>query len=105
MYSEFRDTSRTGWKFSYKGSDLVAAAQAKLAEYTRRETEARQEMSKLMADMRVSPTGEDCSKLKSAIENYGTIREQCQVFAHEFARTPDREFNLSLGDVVFFGLV
>jgi hypothetical protein len=43
-------------------------------------------------------------EVKREIVSFGTLKEQCQVFKHEFARAPDKVYELGLGDVTFFGL-
>ena len=106
MYFEndSRVTGRDGWKFTYKGSDIAQQAQRLLGEYTAKETEARQQMSALMLDPAVSANGDAVQKAKLSVEQNGRVREQLLVWVHEFTRTPDRDFILGLGDVVFFGL-
>jgi hypothetical protein len=43
-------------------------------------------------------------KVKKIVEDSAMQREICEVYLHEFKRRPDREFNLTISDVVFFGL-
>jgi hypothetical protein len=104
MFNDFRNTSREGWKYAYLGKDLLAAAQAKLQELYQQEAEARAAVSRLTADMQVHHEDKRILAAKQEIESAGNQREQCEVFVHEFARNPDREYNLSLGDVVYFKL-
>lgn len=105
MYHEFRNTSRSGWKYNYKGSDLLPYAKKCLAQYYEAEKAARQSMSKLITDLNRHQDDPDIAKCRKAIEDNGTQREELMVLVHEFARLPDREYNLSLGDVVFFGMM
>lgn len=44
-------------------------------------------------------------QVKRDIDRHGGLREQFQVYCHEFARTADQEFKLGLADIVFFGLL
>lgn len=104
MYSEIRDRNREGWRYTYKGSDLATAAKAKVDFYTQRESELRTRMGKMLADQSIAINNSRMNKVKQLLENAAMNKEQCEVFAHEFNRTPDREFSLSMGDVVFFGL-
>ena len=104
MYLEHKDSNRSGWRYTYKGSDLLAAAKRILEEYNVRENTSREHMAKLMRDPKVSPSAQEVTECKREIERVAMTAEECVVFVHEFARTPDREFHLSQGDVVFFGL-
>ena len=104
MYNDFRQPTREGWKYPYKGGDLLETAKQKHAEYLAAEKEARSVVANLIGDIQVSHDSKDMRDAKTAIEHNGNLREQCAVFIHEFERNPEREFNLSLGDVVFFNL-
>ena len=104
MYIEFSSPSRDSWKYSYEGKELLEAAQKKHAEHLALEMEARQEISDLVKDPNVSPDSEPIKLAKRKLELNGKLREQCAVFAHEFGRNPEREFNLSMSDVAFFEL-
>lgn len=104
MYTEFKDRNRESWKFTYKGTDLVDAAQAKVDFYAAQEEEYRTKMANALNDRSVAVNSSKIDKLKSRLEFAAAQRENCEVFLHEFDRTPDREFSLSMADVVFFGL-
>ena len=107
MYNEFKShvVRREGWTFSYIGSDLVNLAKAKYVEYFNLEQDARNRMAVMMKDMSKSASDKDVRDAQAEIAKYGDLREQCLVYQHEFNRTPDKEFLLHLGDVVFFGMV
>src|SRR4051812_40066156 len=105
MYNEFRNTNREGWRYSCAGGALLEFARAKLAYHTDQELAARRTVQARIADPTISRKDDELQKAEKAIDEHGNLREQCAVFVHEFARTPDREFQLSLGDVVFFGIV
>ncbi len=105
MYNDYRNTSRETWKYTYKGSELLPHAERKFQEFLAKEVDARRQMAAYMVDMKVSQSSDEVSKCKTAIETNGNLREQCAVYVHEFRRTPDRDFLLSLGDVTFFGIV
>jgi hypothetical protein len=104
MFHDFSRTCREDWKYSYKGQQLIAPAKCKLAEFCEAEAIERKKMSKLMSDMQVSASSKDVDDCKNEITHYGKLSEQCRVWVREFARTPDREFMLALGDVTFFDL-
>ncbi len=104
MYNDFRQPSRENWKYLYKGSELLESSKIKHAEFLTKEKEARVVVVKLMGDILVSHDDRGLKDAKTEIEHSGNLREQCAVFIHEFERNPDREYNLSLGDVVFFNL-
>lgn len=76
-------TQRTGWKFSYKGSDLTPALMQKVAD--------------LENEKRAMKVDED----KSEIEE-----EQAEnsLLAEEFEKNPDKNVQLALGDVVYLDL-
>jgi hypothetical protein len=104
MYNESRDRNREGWKFTYKGSELLAAAEKRVKHFSALEKDLRDQLSKRLADRSKNLTSSKNDELKSRATMAATLREQCEVFAHEFERLPEREFYLSIGDVVFFGL-
>jgi len=104
MYNDHRNVNRQTWKFTYKGQDLIEAAQKKLVFFRQKEMEARAEASRLMQDATVSHDSDEVQKCRTQVATNGDNAEQCAVFVHEFQRTPEREFHLSLGDVVFFDL-
>lgn len=61
-------------------------------------------MADFMKDMNVSQNDTKVQEVKRDITTFGTLKEQCSVFQHEFARNPGKEYQLGLGDVTFFGL-
>ena len=104
MYAEFRDRNRESWKFTYKGSELVKAAQAKVDFYAAQEEEYRVKTASALTDRSVAVNGNKLDKLKNKLTSAASQKVNCEVFLHEFKRSPDREFSLSMADVVFFGL-
>jgi hypothetical protein len=104
MYTEFSLTSRSKWKYTYKGSELAPLAMKVHSEFSKKEMNARRDLAILLGDPNIGHEDKRIRELKSEIENNGVQREQCAVFAHEFQREPDKTYLLSLGDVVFFGL-
>lgn len=105
MYTEHGSlTNRDGWKFTYKGSELLAYAKKKLEAFTAKETAARKQMASLMLDAKVNANGEEVDKVKRVIASAGMEREKCAVWVHEFQRNGDKEYWLALGDVVYFGI-
>lgn len=103
MHTDFRIMSREGWKFTYKGSHLLPFAKDRYTEYKKLELEKRNEMAELLKDENQSISRME--GLNKKVEELGRLSELCAVFQHEFNRTPDREFHLAIGDVVFFGLL
>ena len=95
---------RIGWKFNYKGSELLAAFEAKFKESKQIETDAREQLAALLLDPKVTRNDERCVKHDRTIDTHGAIAEMCEVLVHEAKRSPDREFTLAIGDVVFFDL-
>ena len=105
MYHEHGSfTSRSNWKYTYTGKDLLDSATNKFVEFREKERVARSKIAELMQNMKVSTKDEEIAQLKRDVEKFGKLREECAVFVHEFHRLPEREFHLSLGDVVFFDL-
>ncbi len=104
MYNDFRGTKRDGWVYTYKGSELLAPAKRKQEQYAVEENKARNALGDFYKDTAVSANDKKIEDLKVEVARLGNLHEQCDVFVHEFARTPEREFHLSLGDVTFFDL-
>lgn len=105
MYHEFRNTNRSGWKYTYTGKELLPFARLCLANYYKAECEARDKMSTLIKDMSRSQDDPVLVQCRKDIESNGSQREELLVFVHEFTRQPEREYHLALGDVVFFGML
>jgi len=104
MYSEFKDRNRETWKFTYPGSLLIEAATKKVSFYKEQEEYFRSKMTQLLADRSIAINSGQIEKIKARLEQAAVQAENCEVFLHEFKRTPHREFMLSIADVVFFGL-
>lgn len=104
MHTEFRITGREGWKYDYTGAELLEAAKRVLEGFQSKEMLDRDQMARMMRDSAVPANSPDVDKLRKEIQFSAEQVEMCRVFVHEFARKPDRTFNLSLGDVVYFGL-
>lgn len=104
MYLEHsRDVmSREGWKYPFKGAELLPKAKAALEKYTTEEIGSRKQMADLMLSIAVNANSKEVEDCKSEIGKAARLKEQCQVWVHCFEREPEREFNLAMGDVVFF---
>lgn len=87
--------------------ELLQPALDKFSEYLAKEQKARAEMSKLLNDMTVSTSSKEVPAArkfeisKQILKNFGKIREECAILAHEFKRKLDREFTLMIGDIDF----
>ena len=103
-YFEHTITNRAGWKYTHTGSDLAVEAQRLHDEAFKKEMAARKEIARLMENPTIGHDSEEVRKAKKQVEQWGKQREECAVFVYEFAKNPEREFQLALGDVVFFGL-
>lgn len=104
QFMDYRRPGRDDWKYTYKGSELVEAAKKKLEELTGQFVKA-QEKLKVCVDVAATlykdkPTQE----ARELVEQLGPEMESCEVWLHEFQRTPDREFILSMSDVTYFNL-
>jgi len=104
MFNDSVSAERTQWTYSYLGSELLLHAMRLYTDYLNRETVARSNMSEYMKDMNRHQNDPDIQRSKSDIQTYGTLKEQCSVFVHEFTRNPLMSYKLGLGDVTFFGL-
>ena len=104
LYNDTVNEGRTSWTYKYFGTELLEAATHLYNEYLSKETEARAKMAEYMRDMDVSSTDRRIEDLKRDITNLGKLKEQCEVYKHEFSRRPTVEYELGLGDVTFFGL-
>lgn len=105
MYNDYRGIRRTEWQHTYLGKELLPYAEAKRKHFSDREIAGRSKMSKLMDDRNINVNDPKVKELQAEIESTANEAEQCAVFVHEFKRKPEREFSLSLGDVVYFGLI
>jgi len=83
---DMENGNRDNWTFEYTGRELLSAALEKMEEYTDKENKARKNCAK--------ETAETCRQIK----------EKCFIWAYEFCRKPDKQYNLSLDDVNFFEL-
>ena len=104
MYNDNVGIKRTEWLYTYKGRELAAFAQRKLAHHQAEESTLRQKMAVMIQDPATFHDDAALQQVKRDIDRHSGLREQFQVYCHEFARTPSLEFRLGLADVVFFGL-
>lgn len=104
MFNDAVSPQRTQWTYNYLGKELLPHASRLHADYLNREKLARENMSEYMKDMNRHQNDPDIQRAKEDIRNYGTLKEQCSVFVHEFARNPELVYKLGLGDVTFFGI-
>jgi hypothetical protein len=104
MYNDNTSSNRLQWTYIYTGKELLISAKSLYVSFLTLEKNARDKMAKLMSDMTVSQSDPEIEATKRDITKYGTLKEQCEVFTHEFQRNPLQKYNLGLGDVTFFGL-
>ena len=64
----------------------------------------RQRMAAMIQDPATFHDDANLQQVKRDIDRHSGLREQFQVYCHEFSRTPNLEFRLGLADVVYFGL-
>jgi len=105
MYNDHVSTGRSKWTYSYSGKELLPYAAKLLKKYDTKEAEARKAMAAFMLDRTKSNRDHEVKKTEEDIVSYGTLHEQCAVFAHEFERNPDKVYELGIGDVTFFEIV
>jgi predicted Zn-dependent protease len=104
MFNDNVGAGRTGWTYTYTGEQLLAPAIRLYNEYRSKEEKARNHMADYMKDMTIPNNDRRVEEVKRDIVAFGTLKEQCDVFRHEFKRNPNKEYELGLGDVTFFGL-
>lgn len=104
MFNDNVGAGRTSWTYKYLGSELLPYAQKLYTLYRAQEEESRNRMAAFMKDMNIANNDRRVEDTKREIVSFGTLKEQCAVFKHEFARNPVQEYYLGLGDVTFFGI-
>lgn len=104
VFNDNQSANRLHWDYKYTGMQLLPFANKLYTKYRDAEELARNKMAEFMKDMTVSNSDRKVEEVKREIVLYGTLKEQCEVFQHEFARSLDKEYNLGLGDVTFFEL-
>ncbi len=95
---------RSVWKFTYKAKELLPFAQQRLAEHQAVESKLRQQLATLIQDPASFHDDAKLQQLKRDVDRHSALREQFEVYCHEFNRTPNKEFSLKLSDIVFFGI-
>ena len=102
MLNENYDTERSSWKFTYKAKEILPFAKIRLMEHQNEETNLRKQLAGLIQDPSSFYDDSKIQQLKAEVDRHSLLREQFEVYCHEFARTPNKEFNLKLSDIVFF---
>jgi hypothetical protein len=93
---------RTDWRYEYTGAELLDEAQKILDETTVLEDASRRAMAEYMITPGLSMKDDKVTKLSGEIERLAKLKEECQVFVHEFTRNYSQKYLLAMGDVVFF---
>lgn len=104
LFNDNVSPHRNEWTYRYTGRELLSAATELYKQFYEQEQTARNKMVDLMKDMNVSQSDPRVAEAKRDIQTFGSQKEQCQVFKHEFKRNPEKIYELGLGDVTFFGL-
>lgn len=94
--------NRHGWTFTHTGEELCPLAATRFQDFKEAEIKARNTAAKLLQDPTVHHEDKRVLAAKDEIQSNGALAEKCAVWAHEFERTPDREFTLGVNDVLFF---
>jgi hypothetical protein len=105
MINDNLGNRRGEWLFVYKAKDLLPYAQRKLAHHQAEEASLRQKLSALIRDPASFHDDAGLQQLKRDVDRHAGLREQFEVYCHEFTRVPTTDFRLGLADVVFFGLI
>ncbi len=104
IYIDAVSAQRTEWEYEYSAKELLNQAVMLLQRHSLKEQEARNKTADLLRDVSVNQNDPRFNELKRDITTHGTLKEQCEVFVHEFSRNPERIYKLGLGDVSFFEL-
>lgn len=104
MFNDNVSPKRMEWEYTYTGRELLPKALMLRDRFAAKELDARNKTADLLRDVNVNQNDSRFSELKREITSNGTLKEQCEVFVHQFSREMDREFTLGLGDVTFFEL-
>jgi len=94
--------NRHGWIFTYTGRELHHLATDRFHDFKETEIRARITAATLLQTATIHHEDKRVLAAKDDIQNYGALAEKCAVWAHEFERTPERKFALSINDVLFF---
>lgn len=105
MINENTNNRRNEWSFAYKAKVLLPYAQRKLSTFQTEETGLRKRMADLIQDPANFHNDSLLQQVKRDIDRISGLREQFEVYVHEFLRLPEQEYRLGLSDVVFFGLL
>jgi hypothetical protein len=104
MNEDNYNNERAQWKFVYKAEELLPLARKRLEEHRAVENKLRDQLSALIKDPASFHDDNRLQQIKRDVDRHSGLREQFEVYTHEFSRTPKKEFALKLSDVVFFGL-
>lgn len=104
MNEDSYQNERSQWKFVYKAKALLPFAQRRLSEHQAIESRLREQLSAMIRDPASFHDDAKLQQLKHDVDRHSALREQFEVYCHEFTRTPNKEFSLKLSDVVFFSI-
>lgn len=105
MYNEQVNNRRQEWTFPYKARIILPYARRKLAEHQQQETKLRKQMAEMIQDPATFHNDSALQQVKKDIDRHSMLREQFEVYCHEFTRLPEQDYRLGLSDVVFFGML
>ena len=102
LNEQYGGSERLQWKFTYKGKQLLPYGQRRLAQLRADEAQLRERLAGLVKDPASFHDDTRLQRLKAEVDGCSAVREQFEVYCHEFRRAPDKDFVLKLGDLVFF---
>jgi hypothetical protein len=108
LFSDMVGPNRDNWRFTYTGKELLPFANQKLASLRVEAGSAWRRMRDLTAskpDADFEDRGKEIDKARRQYQDFGSQAERCAVLAHEFARKPEREYTLGIGDVTYLDVV
>jgi len=105
MQNENILNKRHEWTFAYKARHLLPYAERKMAAHQIEETALRKKLAASIQDPASFNNDSMLQQLKRDVDRHAALREQFQVYCHEFMRLPEQEYRLGLSDIVFFGFL
>lgn len=103
-YITSRRGQRREWRFLYRGSELAVYARAKAVALLEEERGLQRALAACRKGESYIGRKEDLAKFKRRLQDKGEERERCELLARELDRAGEKEFELDLDDLVYFGM-
>jgi hypothetical protein len=103
-YIEGKRGQRNDWTFRYTGAELAPRARAKASTLLEEERGIERALLACKGGGAYSGRKEDIARFRSRLRDKGEERERCELLARELERAGELVFDLSLADLVYFGM-